>query len=114
MAADAAALVFQAEDFDSCTAIVQQFFREHPSANIIKVALSTNDLTPLGARVWQVVDGNVEAANPYNRRLHYDSASWFGDHFCSSRVTSRALRCFYTAWRAVMLGSCGETNRKHT
>jgi hypothetical protein len=62
MAADAAALAFQAEDFDSCTAIVQQFFRKHPSANIIKVALSTKDLTPLGARVWQVVDGNVEAA----------------------------------------------------
>jgi len=62
MAADAAALAFQAEDFDSCTAIVQQFFREHPSANIIKVALSTNDLTPLGARVWRIVDGNVEAA----------------------------------------------------
>jgi hypothetical protein len=61
MALDAAALTFQAEDFDSCTAIVRQFFRERPSANIIRVALSTNDLRPLGARVWQVVDGDFEA-----------------------------------------------------
>ena len=61
MVVDAAALAFRADDIDSCTAIVQQFFREHPSANIIKVALSTNDLKPLGARVWRV-DGNVEAA----------------------------------------------------
>jgi hypothetical protein len=61
MAAEAA-LVFEAGDFESCTAIVRQFFREHPAANIIKVVLSTRDLKPLGARIWRVIDGNCEAA----------------------------------------------------
>jgi hypothetical protein len=37
MVAEAAALVFEARDLDSCTAIVEQFFRDHPSANQIKV-----------------------------------------------------------------------------
>jgi hypothetical protein len=46
--AEAAALVFEAVDLESCAAIVRQFFREHPSANIIRVALSTRDLKPLG------------------------------------------------------------------
>jgi hypothetical protein len=62
MAAEAAALVFEAHDFESCTAIVRQFFREHPSANIIKVALSTNDLKPMASRIWRIVDGQLEAA----------------------------------------------------
>jgi hypothetical protein len=62
MAAEAATLVFEAGEFEACTAIVEEFFRQHGSANIIKVALSTRDLKPLGARVWQVVDGNFEAA----------------------------------------------------
>ena len=46
--AEAAALVFEAVDLESCATIVRQFFREHPSANIIRVALSTRDLKPLG------------------------------------------------------------------
>lgn len=62
MAAEAATLVFEAGEFESCTAIVEEFFRQHHSANIIKVALSTRDLKPLGARIWRVVDRNVEAA----------------------------------------------------
>jgi hypothetical protein len=62
MAAEAAALAFAPVDFESCTAIVREFFRQHPSASIIKVTLSTRDRKPLGARIWQVIDGNVEAA----------------------------------------------------
>jgi hypothetical protein len=62
VAAEAAALVFEARDFESYAATVRQFFREHPSANIIKVALSTRDLKPLGARIWRIIDGNFEAA----------------------------------------------------
>ena len=46
MVSEAAALVFEARDLDSCTAIVEQFFRDHPSANLIKVALSTRDRRP--------------------------------------------------------------------
>lgn len=49
MAAEAATLVFEADELESCTAIVEEFFRQHRSANIIKVALSTHDLKPLGA-----------------------------------------------------------------
>lgn len=60
--AEAAALVFEAGDLESCAAIVRQFFREHPTANIIRVALSTRDLKPLGARIWRNIDGNLEAA----------------------------------------------------
>jgi hypothetical protein len=63
MVAEAAALVFEARDLDSCTAIVEQFFRDHPSANLIKVALSTRDRRPLGTRVWRVEEGNLEAAS---------------------------------------------------
>jgi hypothetical protein len=62
MAAEAAALAFEAIDFESCTAIVLEFFRQHSSASIIKVTLSTRDRKPLGARIWQVIDGNVEAS----------------------------------------------------
>ena len=61
-AAEAATLVFEAGEFESCTAIVEEFFRQHRSANVIKVALSTHDLKPLGARIWRVVDGKLEAA----------------------------------------------------
>src|SRR6516225_1885797 len=63
MAAKATALAFEAIDFESCTAILREFLRQHPSASTIKVALSTRDLTPLGARIWQVRDGNFEAAS---------------------------------------------------
>jgi hypothetical protein len=62
MAAEAGALVFEAGDFESCTEVVRQFFREHPSANVIRVALSTRDRKPLGARIWRIIDGNFEAA----------------------------------------------------
>ena len=62
MAAEAVALVFEASDFESCAVIVRQLFREHPSANIIRVALSTRDLKPLGARIWRIIDGDLEAA----------------------------------------------------
>jgi hypothetical protein len=62
MAAEASTLVFEAGNFESCTAIVRQFFREHPSANIIKVALSTRDLKPLGTHIWRIIGGNLEAA----------------------------------------------------
>jgi hypothetical protein len=60
--AETAALVFEAGDLESCAAIVRQFFREHPSATIIRVALSTRDLKPLGARIWRIIGGNLEAA----------------------------------------------------
>jgi hypothetical protein len=63
MAAKAAVLVFETGDLNSCRAIVRQFLWEHSWANVIKVALSTHDLKPLGGRVWQVVDGNLEAAS---------------------------------------------------
>lgn len=63
MAAEAIALAFEAIDFESCTAILREFFRQHPTASTIRVALSTRDLKPLGARVWQVIDGNFEAAS---------------------------------------------------
>ena len=62
-AAEAATLVFEACEFESCMAIVEEFFRQHRWANVIKVALSTHDLKPLGARIWRVVDGNFEAAS---------------------------------------------------
>ena len=60
--AETAALVFEAGDLESCAAIVRQFFHEHPSATIIRVALSTRDLKPLGARIWRIIGGNLEAA----------------------------------------------------
>jgi hypothetical protein len=60
--AEAATLVFEAREFEMCTAIVEEFFRRHRWANVIKVALSTHDLKPLGARIWRVMDGNLEAA----------------------------------------------------
>jgi hypothetical protein len=63
MAAGEATLVFEAGNFESCTTIIRQFFREHRSANIVRVALSTRDLKPLGARVWRVVDENVDAVS---------------------------------------------------
>lgn len=63
MTAEVTALAFEAIDFESCTAMLREFFREHPSASTIKVALSTRDLKPLGARTWQVMDGNFEAAS---------------------------------------------------
>ena len=63
MPAEATALAFEAIDFESCSAILREFFRQHPSASRLKVALSTRDLKPLGARIWQIKDGNVEAAS---------------------------------------------------
>ena len=63
MASEAAALAFEAIDFESCTVMVCEFFRQHPCASTIKVALSTRDLKPLGARIWQVIDGNFEAVS---------------------------------------------------
>jgi hypothetical protein len=57
-----ATLVFEAHEFETCMAIVEEFFRQHRWANEIKVVLSTHDLKPLGARIWRVVDGNLEAA----------------------------------------------------
>jgi hypothetical protein len=62
MAAEAGTLVFEAGEVESCRAIVEEFFRQHRSANIIKVALSTRELKPLGSRIWRVVDGDIEAA----------------------------------------------------
>ena len=59
---EAATLVFQARECETCMAIVEEFFRQHRWANVIKVALSTHDLKPLGARIWRVADGNLEAA----------------------------------------------------
>lgn len=47
MAVEAVALAFEATDFESCTAILREFFRQHPSASTVKVALSTRDLKPL-------------------------------------------------------------------
>jgi hypothetical protein len=63
MASEAAALAFEAIDFESCTTILREFFRQHPFASTIKVTLSTRDLKPLGARIWQVRDGNFDAAS---------------------------------------------------
>jgi hypothetical protein len=63
MSAEATALAFEAIDFESCSAILREFFRQHPSASTVKVALSTRDLKPLEARIWQIKDGNVEAAS---------------------------------------------------
>jgi len=63
MEAEATTLAFEAIDFESCSAILREFFRQHPSASTVKVALSTRDLKPLGARVWQVRGGNFEAAS---------------------------------------------------
>ena len=80
MAAGEATLVFEAGNFESCTTIIRQFFREHRSANIVRVALSTRDLKPLGARVWRVVDENVDAVS-YNRWLHHDPTAWVREHF---------------------------------
>jgi hypothetical protein len=58
--AEAATLVFEAREFETCMAIVGEFFQHR--SNIIKVVLSTHDLKPLGARIWRVVDGNLEIA----------------------------------------------------
>lgn len=63
MAAEASVLIFEAADLDSCVAMVRQFFRENRSANMVRVALSTPDLKPLGARVWNIVDGNIEGVS---------------------------------------------------
>lgn len=63
MGAEATALAFEATDFESCSAILREFFRQHPTACTIRVALSTRDLKPLGARIWQVMDANFEAAS---------------------------------------------------
>jgi len=63
MAAEASVLVFEAADLDSCVTMVRQFFHENKSANTVRVALSTPDLKPLGARVWSVVDGNIEGVS---------------------------------------------------
>jgi hypothetical protein len=60
-AAEAATLVFGAREFETCMVIVEEFFRQHRRANVIKVVLSTHDLKPLGARIWRVVDGKLKA-----------------------------------------------------
>ena len=59
MAAEAAAITFEAVDFESCAAMISEFFRQHPFISTIKVALFTRDRKPLGARIWQIPDGNV-------------------------------------------------------
>ncbi len=61
MTAEATAFAFEASDFDSCTANLREFFRQHPSVSTIKVALATRDFKPLGARIWQVMDANFDA-----------------------------------------------------
>jgi hypothetical protein len=61
MAAEASVLSFKAGDLESCTSIVRQFFLENKSAKMVRVALSARDLTPLGARVWRLMDGNIDA-----------------------------------------------------
>jgi hypothetical protein len=61
-AVEAATLVFETREFESCVAIVEEFFQQHRWVNVIKVALSTHDLKPLGMRIWRVVNGNFEAA----------------------------------------------------
>jgi hypothetical protein len=63
MVTEASVLIFEAGDLDSCVAMVRQFFRENKSANTVRVALSTRDLKPLGARVWRLVDGNIEVVS---------------------------------------------------
>lgn len=60
MSAEASVLVFEADDLESCVAMVRQFFRDNESASTVKVALSTRDLKPLGARQWRLMDGNFE------------------------------------------------------
>ena len=55
-------LRFLTSEFETCIAIVEEFFRQHRWANVMKVVLSTHDLKLLGARIWWVVDGNLEAA----------------------------------------------------
>lgn len=62
MMSEATTLSFEAIDFESCAAILREFFRQYPFASRIKVALSTRELKPLGARIWHVADGNFEAA----------------------------------------------------
>jgi len=37
MPAEASALAFEAIDFESCSAILREFFRQHPSASMVKV-----------------------------------------------------------------------------
>jgi hypothetical protein len=59
--AEATALTFEANDFESCTAILREFFRQNPTASTIRVALATRHFKPLGARIWQVMDANFEA-----------------------------------------------------
>jgi hypothetical protein len=49
VAAEVARLVFEAREFESCVAIVEDFFRQHRWANEIKAALSTHALKPLGS-----------------------------------------------------------------
>jgi hypothetical protein len=60
--AEAAALVFEAVDLESCAAIVRQFFREHPSANINQSCSVDARSQTTGARIWRIIDGNLEAA----------------------------------------------------
>lgn len=61
MVEESAVLVLEARDFDSCMDKVRQFLRQNPSATMIKVALSTPDFKPLGARVWRLLDQNIDA-----------------------------------------------------
>jgi len=63
MAAEASVLTFKVGDLDSCVVVVRQFFCENKSANTVRVALSTRDQKPLGARVWRLVDGNIEVVS---------------------------------------------------
>ena len=62
MVPEATTLAFEAIDFESCAAILHEFFRQCPSASTIKVAVRTRELKPLGTRTWHVIDGNFEAA----------------------------------------------------
>ena len=63
MAGEASVLIFETGDLESCAATVRQFFVENKSANTVRVALSTRDRTPLGARVWRLGDGNIEVTS---------------------------------------------------
>ena len=60
MPGEGSVLSFEADDQDACAATVRRFFYENKSAKIIKVALATRELKPLGTREWHVVDGNIE------------------------------------------------------
>jgi hypothetical protein len=62
MVREASVLIFEAGDFESCTATVRQFFTENKSASTIRVALSTRDRTSLGARVWRLGTGTLKSS----------------------------------------------------